>query len=61
MEGMNAETSQAVARLIDVLADLAPWAGGAVVVAVCFRVMGETPSNLISALAHLLRGRPKSD
>ena len=58
MNEMNLETAQALTRLIDVLVQLAPWAGAALVVSICFRLMGETPSRLLCALAELLRGRP---
>jgi len=53
---MNLETAEALTRLIDVLTTLAPWAGAALVVSICFRLMGEKPSDLIKALARLFRG-----
>jgi hypothetical protein len=56
MDGLNAETTQAIARLIDVVATLAPWAGGLLVISICFRVMNEKPSDLVRALGRLFRG-----
>ena len=58
---MNVETAQALSRLIDVITELTPWAGAAVVTAVFFRVIDDKPSDLIKALGELIRGRSKRE
>lgn len=58
---MDAEMVRVLTNLLDKLVPLAPWAGAALVAAVCLRVAGERPSDLITALAGLVWGWRKKD
>ncbi|KPJ92590.1 MAG: hypothetical protein AMS18_07095 [Gemmatimonas sp. SG8_17] len=52
---MNLEPED-LTKIIDALVKVAPGAGLLVVVAVCFRIMGETPGNLLRGFASILWG-----
>ena len=59
--GMTLENLD-LTQLVNVLVGIAPGAGILIVVAVCFKIMGERPSSLLQGLAAILWGwRRKND
>jgi hypothetical protein len=54
-------SSEDLERIINVLLSIAPSAGILIVVAVCFRIMGETPGKLLTGLAAFIWGWRNKD